>query len=289
MYPSTITSFSYPSPSDRLNNPSHSSLENNQSSTIGQMQAVIGLDGGANASALGTIIGDLRNPNSSGGGHIQTASKGGTGQTTYTKGDFLVAQSSSVLTKFAVSSTSGEVLTADPNQAAGMKWSPALSNKVAINTTSVSTALGAASGITVLYSASITGSIIGNSNGIKFTGAVRQFDQSDNFNLVVNYGVNSVVNLQVVPQGSVIGAQGLITGYIVGNGMSSQIGYISMNVGVNSGPTNISGKMIGIGLLQGNSSVNAFANQDLIITGQYGGVSSKNSILTGLFVVEKIA
>ena len=117
MYPSVITSFPLTSPTDRLNNPSHSGLENLQSSAIGQLQTFIG----TNSSAIGTILYDVRSPESNGGGHIQTANKGGTGQTAYAKGDMLVATSSSVLAKLAVG-TDGQGLRADSGTAAGVAW-----------------------------------------------------------------------------------------------------------------------------------------------------------------------
>ena len=49
---------------------------------------------------------------------------GGTGQTSYTKGD-LIAANSSTLAKLAIGSTTGHVLTVDPAEATGMKWAAA--------------------------------------------------------------------------------------------------------------------------------------------------------------------
>jgi hypothetical protein len=119
LFPSTLSTFSRPTTTSKLNNPSHSALHNTVSSALGQVEAVIGLaDSG---SVLGTIIGDLRSPGSAGGGHVQTAVKGGTGQTTFTKGDILVAQSSSVLTKLAVGAD-GLALVANSSVAAGVNW-----------------------------------------------------------------------------------------------------------------------------------------------------------------------
>lgn len=122
-YPSTITAFSYPTPTSRLNNPSHSGVENAQSSAIGQLQTFIGLDG--SSSTLGTLLYDIRSPGSNGGGHVQSANKGGTGQTSYSKGDILVASSSSVLSKVAVGSD-GTALVADSSQSSGVNWSASL-------------------------------------------------------------------------------------------------------------------------------------------------------------------
>jgi hypothetical protein len=132
MYPSVITSFSYPSPTDRLNNPSHSALENTQSSAIGQLQAFIGTQN----SVVGTLQYDIRSPLSTGGGHVQTANKGGTGQTTYTKGDLLVAQSSSVLTKLAIGGD-GQVLTADSAAQTGISWGAGVTPVIRVYTSSV--------------------------------------------------------------------------------------------------------------------------------------------------------
>lgn len=119
MYPSTFSAFNRPAAGDKLNSPSHAALHNTVSSAVGQLEAVIGLAGAS--STIGTLIGDLRSPGSDGGGHVQTASKGGTGQTSFTKGDLLVASSASVLTKLAVG-TAGQALIVDSAQPTGVKW-----------------------------------------------------------------------------------------------------------------------------------------------------------------------
>jgi|ERR1035437_10286667 hypothetical protein len=119
MFPSVLNTFSYPTPTSRLNNPSHSGVENAQNSVLGQIEAIIGLD--YSGSVLGTIIGDLRSPASSGGGHVQSANKGGTGQTTFSKGDILVASSSSVLSKLAIG-TDGMIPVADSTQSSGLRY-----------------------------------------------------------------------------------------------------------------------------------------------------------------------
>lgn len=116
-YPSTVTSFTNPTPDNRLNSPSHSSIETAQNLGLTQIMNAVGTD----ASIIGTVIGDLRNPASDGGGHVQSANKGGTGQTIYNKGDILVAQNSSTLTKLAVGANAA-VLTADSTTAVGVKW-----------------------------------------------------------------------------------------------------------------------------------------------------------------------
>lgn len=118
-YPSTYTSFNRPTSTDRLNSPSHSALHNTVSSAVGQIEQTIGL---STSSLVGTLYYDIRSPDSNGGGHVQTANKGGTGQTAYTKGDVLVASSSSVLTKLSVGATDGLALVVDSSQATGVKW-----------------------------------------------------------------------------------------------------------------------------------------------------------------------
>jgi len=117
-YPSTISSFTNPNPTDRLNNPSHSSIESAQNAGLTELQTFIGT---TNSSMLGTLIYDIRSPQSDGGGHVQSANKGGTGQTTYSKGDILIASSSSVLTKLAIGLDT-QVLTANSAMATGIYW-----------------------------------------------------------------------------------------------------------------------------------------------------------------------
>jgi len=163
-YPSTLSTFSYPSSSDTLNSPSHSAVENAQSSAIGQIETVIGQDGGANASALGTIIGDIRNPSSDGGGHVQSAEKGGTGQTAFTKGDVLVGQSSSVIAKLAVG-PDGSFLKADSSKATGLTYSPA----AGLVTSSLIAATFLKDSETSIISTTVEGSVLGTANALRAT------------------------------------------------------------------------------------------------------------------------
>lgn len=117
-WPSVLTSFSYPNATDRLNSPSHSSVEGAQNTALSELQVFIGTQ----SSTVGTLIYDVRSPSSNGGGHVQTANKGGTGQTSFNKGDVLIGQSSSVLTKLAAPGIDGYSLITDSTQAAGIKW-----------------------------------------------------------------------------------------------------------------------------------------------------------------------
>lgn len=117
-YPSTVTSYTNPAASDKLNNPSHSSIETAQNTGLTEIQTFVGT---TNSSAVGTLIYDIRSPQSNGGGHVQTANKGGTGQTAYIKGDLLVATSASVLSKLGIG-TNNNYLMADSNSQSGMQW-----------------------------------------------------------------------------------------------------------------------------------------------------------------------
>lgn len=119
-FPSILTAYTNPTPTSPLNAPSHSGIEIAQNSGLSQLEATIGLAGGS--STLGTVIGDLRSPASNGGGHVQSANTGGTGQTSFNKGDILAASSTSVLSKLAVG-TDGSFLVADSTQTQGMGWS----------------------------------------------------------------------------------------------------------------------------------------------------------------------
>lgn len=119
-FPSVLNVFTRPTTTDKLNSPSHSGLHNTVSSALGQVEAFLGVVG-AN-SVVGTLSYDVRSPASNGGGHVQVANKGGTGQTTYMKGDILVAQSTSVLTKLAVTVTDGYALVSDSTANVGVKW-----------------------------------------------------------------------------------------------------------------------------------------------------------------------
>jgi hypothetical protein len=291
MFPSILNTFNRPTTSDRLDSPSHSALHNSVSSALGQVEAFIGRSG--NNSTLGTLLYDIRSPDSGGGGHIQVANKGGTGQTTYAKGDILVASSSSVLGKLAASPTINEVLITDPTQAVGVKWATnPNANKVTVKSSVVNLDRWQASAVSALFSTSVLGSTLGTSGAIRFTGAIQKLntDNNDSLELIVRYGNNSVATANISSGSSVIGTRGIIEGMIINNNsVSSQIGYIKYFALQDAyGTGNITTQNI-YGYGYGTSSINSSADQSLVITGQFGGTAIKNSILTGLFVVEKIS
>lgn len=149
-FPSTLSTFVRPSATDRLNSPSHSALHNTVSSALGQVEAVIGVDGVS--SIVGTMMYNLRSPASDGGGHVQAANKGGTGQTTFAKGDILVASSSSVLSKLAVG-IDGQGLISNSSMASGVQWANigSASTMIPLN------AAGAATSDNVAFPSSLLG------------------------------------------------------------------------------------------------------------------------------------
>lgn len=163
-YPSVITTFPQPTASSKLNNPSHSALENLQSSTIGQIETIIGLSG--DSSILGTIIGDLRSPDSNGGGHVQTANKGGTGQTVYNKGDLLIGVNSSSLGRLAVGPDNSQLL-ADSTQPVGIRWASSSSPKIAISGSVVAYTSSTILNETSIINTTVTASTLSTNNAIR--------------------------------------------------------------------------------------------------------------------------
>jgi hypothetical protein len=204
MYPSTLTSFSNPSPTDRLNSPSHSSVESAQNDAVAQLEKFIG----TNASAVGTLIHDIRSPDSTGGGHIQSANKGGTGQTSFAKGDILVAQSSSVLTKLAVGGD-GKILIADKSQSTGITWGEPSSvfatNKISVSILNL-TVSGTGTGETSIFSSTVPGSILGINNAIKTTLWFSNLQTNVNSSVLVK-GIYGDASVQAVFQARNLAAQ----------------------------------------------------------------------------------
>lgn len=287
-FPSVIATLSNPQATDKLNNPSHSALHQSENAEIVQIERFIG----TNASAVGTLTYDMRSPLSNGGGHIQTAVTGGTGQTTFNKGDLLVATSSSVLSKLAVSSVAGYVFTVDPNTATGVKWAPGtVATNITAQVTAVSRTAGAASALSVFFATSVLGSTLGTNGAVRYTAYFDSFGKtlSNTFTLKVLYGGNTVANHVVPSSPSIVGQQGVVQGYIVANSsIASQIGTGTFVLGTN----NTGANLIFPTYLQSGanpSSVESSATQNLIITGQYSASDPVNSVLGGLFIVEKIA
>lgn len=194
-WPSTIGSFSNPNPTDPLNSPSHSGIETAQNTAILEIERSVGTD----AAVLGTIIGDLRNPVSAGGGHVQGAAYGGTGQTTFGKGDILVAQSASVLSKLTVG-VDGTLLQADSSISVGVKWSSGSPfGKIHASILgSVMTQNVVSEGS--IFSVIIPGSTLGTNNAVRATLNVRAWGNGSGAGstlLAAQYGNNQVASILV--------------------------------------------------------------------------------------------
>lgn len=285
-FPSTLSSFSRPQATDRLNSPSHSALHNTVSSALGQVEAVIGVDG-AN-SVVGTLMSDVRNPASQGGGHVQGAAFGGTGQTTYTKGDILVASSASVLTKLAVGTVNGQILSVNNSAPAGIQWGAAGINKVFVNTASVQLARGQASVFNTLFASSVAGSTLGTSNTIRFTGIVKKLEWNSGSypDFLVSYGSNTIASITTVfTTASVVSAK--VEGLLTANGQSSQIGFLSVTYPA-GGTFQGSPSSVLVYTNQSTSSIESSASQELNVQIRMNSTGTATSVLGGVFVVEKI-
>lgn len=278
MYPSVISTFSYPSASDKLNNPSHSALENSQSSVIGQMQAFMGLEG--DSSVAGTLVYDVRSPASNGGGHVQTAALGGTGQTTYAKGDMLVGQNSSTLTRITVGSD-GLALTSDSTTATGVKWGTPPANKILTYTSVLSLNNTTAS----IMTTQLVGSVLGTTNALKSTIFVKNFSSPGGESLTLK-GVYGTSSIAVAVSGlSTTSTFGTINFDVVGAGTTTtQKAYLTMNVlrngsgSVIAGLTRYSASMIATD----SSAVNTFG-----IEATVGGPGT-NELTTEGYIIEKV-
>lgn len=189
-YPSTVTTLTNPLPTDHLNSPSHSSIETSQNTEITALENYVGTIN----SIVGSLSYDIRGVGSNGGGHVQSANKGGTGQTNFVKGDLLVATSSSVLSKLAISSVAGYVLQTDTSQSTGIAWGVGTS-KVFTTASSITTATTAR---TSLFTAAIPGGTLSTSNAIQgrvYIGVVNGINAVNNLTLELEYGGNNLTGV----------------------------------------------------------------------------------------------
>ncbi len=290
-YPSILSTLSNPQPTDRLNSPSHSSLHQAENAAITEIEIFVGTI----SSVPGTLIYDIRSSSSNGGGHVQTANKGGTGQTSFTKGDLLVATSSSVLTKFSASSVAGQVLTSDPSQAAGFYWAQgAASTKINAQMTNVSRAAGASSVFTTFYACSVLGSTLGTNNAIRYSLNFPTFNIAATSSSVIGrvlYGGNSVLTFNLNPNNTSVAGVMNLEGYIIGaSSVNAQFAYVKGRLaksnifGVNAGFITQQVDIYGMG----QSSVESSADQPLLVQIQVSGADNFTSILSGIGVTEKI-
>lgn len=117
-FPTSLDTLTNPTSSDKLNSPDHAAQHASENDAIEALEAKVGVNNSAVTTSLDYII---KNAASNGGGHVQTANKGGTGQTSYTKGDLLVAQSASVIAKLAIG-VDNQALIVNSSTASGVQW-----------------------------------------------------------------------------------------------------------------------------------------------------------------------
>ena len=270
-YPSTVSTFSNPVATDRLNSPSHSSVETAQNTGLTEIQTFVG----TLASTAGTLVYDVRAAASDGGGHVQVANKGGTGQTAYTKGDILVATSASVIAKLAVG-VDNQALRVDSSTASGIKWGDAGANKIYVN--NVQFNLGSAIGVTTnFFSTSILGSTLGSNNVTRTTSFFQPW-RAEATSVVAAYkyagNVVASVSLSTTGSGSIFGT---ISHTMIASTVSLQKHIIDVNLmGSDDG-----GSFNSKGVLSFNP-VNMFtpASVATVIRGQVYSTSSVESSAT---------
>lgn len=261
MFPSVLNTFNRPAATDRLNSPSHSALHNTVSSALGQVEAVIGING-AN-SVVGTMMYDLRSPASGGGGHVQAVNKGGTGLTSYTKGDVLVAQSSSVLTKVAVG-IDGQVLVASSVAATGLNWATAPGGKIQNIASLIS--MVDASNFTSVYSVTIPASTLGTNNAVRATSYVNFTQFTSSIHATVYYGGGYVSSVMLTaPDNAAMNASGQIKFTLIANNSASlQRGILEVNA---SAPQNFTAPLPHYSVIaryvMNTASVNSAIDQNL--------------------------
>lgn len=285
-YPSTLSTFTYPNANDKLSAPSHSSIESMQSSTISQLETFVGTLSSVN----GTLVYDIRAASSDGGGHVQTANKGGTGQTSYNKGDILVATSSSVLTKLAVGSDN-YVLRANSSAASGVNWSQETNILPKLGISGSVQALTNSTSETSLLSVSIPASTLGTNNAIRATLYIGNLNGNSADDAVViraNYGGSTFGAITI---GSIANSTASIAGtigvtLIANNAQNSQRAMLqSAFVSPTQQPSIFSINKFRAAV----PAIDSGAVQTLGITAQWNLTSTDNDLNTNGFIVEKIA
>lgn len=300
-YPSTVTSFTNPLPTDKLNSPSHSSIETAQNTGLTELQTFVG----TLSSAVGTLVYDIRAAGSNGGGHVQTVNKGGTGQTTYTAGDILVATSASVLAKLAIGNDA-QILTADSSVAGKVKWAnsgTAFSNLISTSGSiqTIGQSAAANSDQSVL-SVTIPGSVLTLNQAIRTTVFVTNFSKNLNAGsilLTARYGSNAVASVLFKDNIGAASTFGRLTYNLIANGSSVlQRGnmYVDLDVettavqgnnGVLFESSSVASRIKGY--VAGTGSVNTSAAQTLGITMRSQDNSAANELTINGYIVEKIA
>ena len=292
-YPSVISTFSNPLPTNRLNSPSHSSVETAQNTGLTEIQTFVGVEGPN--SVAGTLVYDIRSGGSNGGGHVQTAVLGGTGQTTFTKGNILVAQSASVLSKLAVGND-GYFLSADSTKATGITWVASPSPKISTNASTISSQIALETSI--MTGVTIPGSTLGTNNAIRTTVFIENWIPNSNNPVSVVaraiYGNNRVASvlfntdISTYPVGNLAGTFQFTL--LANNSSVLQKGMFEVQLMNKPNIVNVmTGSVVGIyQFATGSSSVNSSADQILGITVHGDGGSTFPIMRTAGNIVEKI-
>lgn len=284
-FPSAIGTLPNPNPTDRLNSPSHSALHQSENAEIVQIETFIG----TNASAQGTLTYDIRSPLSNGGGHIQTAIKGGTGQTSFTKGDLLVAQSSSVLAKLAVG-VDGQILTVNSSLIAGLGWNTPGGNLIGSSGTQVSIIASATE--TSILSVIIPGSTLGTSGAVKsvvfipFVGIA----STEALTLKAFYGGTSIASYVVIGTVATNASYfGRLETNIMSKGVtSSQLAFTTLSLLKFPILTPNIPSVLAQNVTVMNTAANAGQAQALGMTAAFGGNTAGCRLDTAGYIVERI-
>ena len=281
-FPSVLNTFNRPATTDRLNSPSHSALHNTVSSAVGQIEQVIGL---STTSVAGSLFYNIRSPDSDGGGHIQTANKGGTGQTTFIKGDLLIATSSSVVAKLAIGAN-GQIFKVNSSTASGVNWvddsTPRIFSSVLASTIGRSTAIE-----TSIFSTTVNGSVLGTSNVVRTRINIQRFDNNsaNSVMLMATYGGGRVASMLVRnTQFNSNTRKGIIEYDLFGNGATNaQAADIRLSIG------SFNPSMLGTQDVEsGVASVESTANQVIGMTAKWADADTNNFLLVNGITVEKI-
>ena len=215
---------------------------NNLQTDVQQIEKIMGQPG--DSSVVGTYEYLLKSPASDGGGHVQVVNKGGTGQTSYTKGDILIASSNSVLTKLAIG-LDATVLTVDSSQSTGIKWNPVVGGPTVRVYTNPSILIWNKPSVLSYIEVEVQGG--GGTNHTSGGGA-------------------GGYSRRIIPVSSLVNAIELImVGSVLGRSSFGTTSYMSGNAGY-EGQT-------GTGSDKGGSSGGAAAGGDINITGGTGGNS----------------
>lgn len=284
VFPSSIASLTNPQASDRLNSPDHAAQHADANDNIEAIETKVGVDGSAVTTSLDYII---KNPSSNGGGHVQTANKGGTGQTTYTKGDLLVATSSSVLAKLAVG-LDGQALIANSSVSAGVNWANTSNNKVAV---SASISSNGASSVTEtsIFSISVPGSVLGINNLVRANLYVSNYAKGTTSSVLfwATYGGARVASVMLLGSSSI--PRGKIEYILFANqSATAQRGNVIMDLNAPRPNTAFSSVSAVQMFATGTASVQSSANQTMGMTFRFSDSDPSNDFTINGYTVEKI-